>query len=84
MFGEGNYVSEKSYINNLPIALKIELTYIDTAWWKSRNVFEETIWKYTEYSYVKDLFLCILYILSIKYSCEFYHMVIGKNTIMHN
>ena len=32
MFGEGNYVSEKSYINNLPIALKIELTYIDTAW----------------------------------------------------
>ena len=32
MFEEGNYVSEKSFINNLPIALKTDLTYIDTAW----------------------------------------------------
>ena len=46
-------------------------------------MFEETIWKYREYSYVKDSFLCILCILSVKYSCEFYHMVIGKNTTMH-
>ena len=83
MFEEGNYVSEKSFINNLPIALKTDLTYIDTAWWKSSNMFEETIWKYREYSYVKDSFLCILCILSIKYSCEFYHVVIGKKTTMH-
>lgn len=70
----------------MPVTLKIELTCINIARWKSRNVFEETKHlKCTEVQrillfYVKESFSIKLCILSIIYSCEFYHVVIGKNT----